>query len=100
MQDTLTNKTNGDFHTGNGAEDEFADRLGSLAHDVGSATVENSKAALHDLQVKTEEMTKDITALYEDGEAILRKKVANQPITAITIALAAGALVAGLMFRK
>ncbi len=100
MQYTPNDKFGGDLHTRNGAEESLSDRAESLVHDVGTTALENSKAALHDLQEKTEEMTKNVTALYEDGAAILRKRVASQPITAITIAMAAGALLAGLMFRK
>lgn len=100
MQYTPNDKFGGDHHTRNGAEDGLADRVESLVHDVGNAALENSKAAFHDLQEKTEEAAKDVTALYTDGAAILRKRVASQPIAAITIAMAAGALFAGLMFRK
>ncbi len=100
MQNTANDKFGGDLHARNGSEDGLAERVESLVHDVGTAALENSKAALHDLQEKTEGVTKDVTALYEDGAAILRKRVASQPITAITIAMAAGALFAGLMFRK
>lgn len=100
MPYTPNDKTGGGLHARNGAEDGLADRVESLVHDAGTAALENSKAALHDLQEKTEEVTKDITALYDDGAAILRKRVASQPITAITIAMAAGALLAGLLFRK
>lgn len=100
MQHTPKDNFGGDISARNGAEDGLADRVESLVHDVGTAAMENSKAALHDLQQKTDEVRKDVTALYEDGAAILRKRVASQPITAITIAMAAGALLAGLMLRK
>lgn len=100
MQYTPNDKFGGDLHKRNGSEEALGDRVESLVHDVGTAALENSKAALHDLQQKTDEVRKDVTALYEDGAAILRKRVASQPITAIAIAMAAGALLAGLMLRK
>ena len=100
MQYTPNDKLGGDLHKRNGSEDALADRVDSLVHDVGTAALENSKSALHDLQQKTEEVKKDVTALYEDGAAILRKRVAGHPITSITIAMAAGAFLAGLMLRR
>lgn len=93
MRYTPIDKFGGDLHMRNGAEDGLADRLDSLVHDVGTAALENSKAAPQGLREKMEDVTKD-------GAAILRKRVASQPIAAITIAMAAGALLVGLLFRQ
>lgn len=100
MQYTSIDKFGGDLNGREGDPEGLANRVDRLVHDVGTAALENSKSALHDLQNKTDEAAKDVTALYADGAAILRKRVASQPIAAITISMAAGALIAGLMFRK
>lgn len=69
-------------------------------HDLGDAAVETGKAAMREAQHKADEVTKDVAGLYANGAAVLRKRVASQPMAAVGIALAAGAIFAGLMFRK
>ncbi len=100
MQYTPIDKLGGDLNSHESDNAGLAERVDRLVHDVGSAALENGRSALHDLQNKTDEVTKDVAALYTDGAAILRKRVASQPIAAITIAMAAGAFLAGLMLRK
>lgn len=100
MQNTPTDKFGGDLNSHEGDPAELADRVEHLVHDIGAAALENGKAVLHEAQDKADEMTKDIAELYADGAAILRKKVASQPIAAMAMAMTAGALFAGLMLRK
>ncbi|MEQ1930883.1 MAG: hypothetical protein ABL957_10160 [Parvularculaceae bacterium] len=100
MQYTPNDKLGGDLHQPNRDSDSIPNGVADPIHDLGVAAMETGKAAIREVQAKTDEVTKDVATLYADGAAILRKRVASQPIAAIGIALAAGAVIAALTFRK
>lgn len=79
---------------------EMANGADGLVHELGAAAVETGKAAIRDVKHQADEMTKDLTALYADGAAVLRDKVSKQPIAAIGLAMLAGAVVSNLLLRK
>ena len=94
------NDTGGDLYRHDNDAGAAQNGVADSINDLGAAALETGKAAMHEVQTRADEVTKDVAALYADGAAILRKRVASQPIAAIGIAMAAGAVIAGLTFRK
>ncbi len=93
-------KFEGDTNGRGGSAKGMAEKVDNVIHDVGTSAMEKGKDVLHDLQDKTDEVTKDMKAFYADGAAILRRRVADQPVASIGIAMAAGALLSLMMFRR
>ncbi|MFN0022843.1 MAG: hypothetical protein ACKVS5_02990 [Parvularculaceae bacterium] len=93
-------KYGADLAANSGANANLADRAGDLVHDAGAAALETGKHALHNVREKADDVKKDVSGLYTDGAAFLERRIAGKPLATIGIAMAAGALLSGLLFRR